>query len=431
MTHGFTRLELRTYEVKEVTFGEKNVFRDGVLSIEKKEVQEFLSRDTRFRRVDLDIARPGEPVRIIHVLDVIEPRAKSRGPLRIFPGFLGPPATVGRGVTHRLKNVAVMTTADIQAMKSYGGPSSVSGQRERIVDMAGEASAFSPFSETINVVLNAEPSSGTSAQEFDDAMRRAGLGVAEYLAKLTENLVPDHIDFLATEKPHSSLPKIAYICLVQSGPFLRETYLYGECPPYWAPTLVHPNETADGAMVNGSLSYASTPTYVHQNNKVMGGLLKRHGKELDFVGVIVSSRHPLTHQDKMRRAGYAAKLAKMLGAEGAILTQEGGGNSIVDQMLTAQSCEELGIKTGVVTLEMGGVEGKDFPLIYQVKEADAVVSTGNREAMVRMPRMKRASGGTHILYKGIPATESFETHMSDIAFSFEQTGFWKIRAEDY
>ena len=195
--------------------------------------------------------------------------------------------------------------------------------------------------------------------------------------------------------------------------------------------MIHPNEITDGAIVNASTSYASSPTYVHQNNRVIKGLYWRHGKELNFVGIILLTYHQLAHEDKARKAYYAAKLAKMLGADGIVSTQEGGGNSIVDQMLTVKFCEELGIKTVAVTLEMGGSEGSDFPLIYHTKEADALVSTGNREQIVHLPKMEKALGGTHILYKNIPAIESYDSFMTECAFSFDQTGFWRVRAWDY
>ena len=84
-----------------------------------------------------------------------------------------------------------------------------------------------------------------------------------------------------------------------------------------------------------------------------------------------------------------------------------------------------------ITYEMGGPEGKDFPLIYHVKEADYLVSTGNREEMVRLPKMEKALGGSHILYKSIPASDPFDTFMANIAFSFDQTGFWRVEAWDY
>jgi len=427
----FMNLKLCSFVVKDVIFSKKSALSGGVLNIQKEEIEKNLYNDRRFKKVYIDVAKPGEMTRIIHTLDIIEPRAKVGEGSRVFPGFLGPPATVGSGTTHRLQNVAVITTADIEAFKSVEGPSSVTGPRERVVDMAGEAAIFSPFSETMNVVLNFEPSPDISMEEFEDAIRMAGLWVAEYLARLTSNMPPDHTENLHYQKAGNDLPKIVYIYMLASDGFLRDTYLYGERTTYLMPTLIHPNEIADGALVNASQSFASSPTYVHQNNKVITGLWERQGKDLNFAGVVVLTRHHLTHQDKERKAYFAAKLAKMLGADGVVSTQEGGGNSIVEQMLIVKFCEELGIKTVTVTYEMGGVQGKDLPLIYQVKEADAVVSTGNREQLVRLPKMERVLGGTHILYKNIPATESYETFMSDIAFSFDQTGFWRVRAWDY
>jgi glycine reductase len=428
----FMRLELCCFSVKDVVFGEVSGFSDGILRIDRGEVEKSLCNEGKFRKLNIDIARPGEMARIIHIIDVIEPRAKFGGNQRIFPGFLGPPTTVGSGVTHKLENVAVMTTADMQTRKDGEGPSSLTRQNERLVDMTGEAAIYSPFSKTTNIVLYFEPSPDISIEEFEDAIRRAGLWVAEYLAKLTGNNSPDYVNSLDLEKiDHHDLPRVAYVYQVQSNGFVRDTYLYGEHTRHLMPTLIHPNEITDGAIVNGSQSYAASPTYIHQNNKVIKGLYERHGKELNFVGVIFLTRHHLTHRDKERKACYAAKLAKMLGADGIISTQEGGGNSIVDQMLTIKSCEDFGIKTVALTYEIGGAEGKDFPLIYHVKEADALVSTGDREQLVHMPEMERVIGGTHLLYRNIPAKNSLDCLMIDIISSFNQAGFWKLRGWDY
>ena len=58
--------------------------------------------------VELHIAKPGESVRIIHSLDVVEPRWKVAGPGGVFPGFVSPPSAVGEGQTNRLAGVAVV-----------------------------------------------------------------------------------------------------------------------------------------------------------------------------------------------------------------------------------------------------------------------------------------------------------------------------------
>ena len=431
MENEFMRLNLCTFQVKDIVFGKGSEFSNGVLKIDTNEIKENLRQDIRFKQISIDIAKPGEMTRIIHILDVIEPRAKIGGDLRMFPGFLGSPTTVGSGTTHRLGNVAVMTTGDIQVAKSYGGPSSVAGPRERLVDMGGEAAIFSAFSQTLNVVLNFEPSSDLSMEEYDDAIRKAGLWVSEFLAKLTLNSPPDHVDHLHLGEVNRHLPNVAYIYQILAGDFLRDTYVYGESNRQLIPTIIHPNEIVDGAIVNASSSFASSSTYIHQNNRVIKHLYEAHGKELNFVGVVLTSKHHLTDLDKERKASYAAKLAKLLGANGVVSTQEGGGNSIVDQMLTVKSCEEMGMKTVAITYEMGGIEGTDFPLIYHVKEADALVTTGNREQIVHLPEMRKAVGGTQILYKNISATDSYDTYVSDIAFSIDLTGFWRIGIGEY
>ena len=437
MDNDFMRLKLCSFSVKDIVFDEVSKLDDGCLRIDRGEVEKHLYTHGKFKKVTIDIARPGERTRVIHINDVIEPRAKIGGSQRIFPGFLGPPVTVGSGVTHRLDNVAVMTTADHDncrygIRKTEEGPSSLNCQYELLVDMTGETSFFSPFSKTFNVVLNFEPLPDASVEEFDEAVRLAGLWVAEYLAKLPGDTPPDHFNLLHLEKTdQEDLPRVAYIYQVQSNGFVRDTYLYGEHTRYLMPTLLHPNEIIDGAVVNGVQSYGASPTYIHQNNQVIKGLYERHGKDLNFVGVIFLTRHQLTHRDKERKASHAAKLAKMLGADGIISTQEGGGNSIVDQMLTVKYCEEFGIKTVALTYEMGGAEGKDFPLIYHVREADALVSTGNREQIVHMPKVERVIGGTHIFYKNIPATDGFDCFMLDVISSCNHAGFWKMRGWDY
>jgi len=57
-----------------------------------------------------------------------------------------------------------------------------------------------------------------------------------------------------------------------------------------------------------------------------------------------------------------------------LLTWIGGGNAFVDVMLTVRACEELGIKTTLVTYENGGKQGTDNAVLFYVQEADAIVS---------------------------------------------------------
>jgi glycine reductase len=91
-------------------------------------------------------------------------------------------------------------------------------------------------------------------------------------------------------------------------------------------------------------------------------------------------------------AQNAARLAKAMGADGALVTWIGGGNAFVDVMFTVRACEQSGIKTTLVTYEHGGKEGKDSPVLFYLAEADAVVSTGSLDKSVELPAMDKAIG---------------------------------------
>ena len=71
----------------------------------------------------------------------------------------------------------------------------------------------------------------------------------------------------------------------------------------------------------------------------------------------------------------AAKLARDLGADAAIVTTNGGGNAHTDTMLTVRACERAGVRAVAVVAEMSG-------LTDWVPEADSIVSCGNAEEQV-------------------------------------------------
>ena len=100
----------------------------------------------------------------------------------------------------------------------------------------------------------------------------------------------------------------------------------------------------------------------------------------------------------------------------------------MDQMLACKFAEEAGIKTVVITYEMGGIEGKDVPLIFVVPEADAITSTGNREEMAVVPRMEKSLGGDKLLYTDIDAAGELELYAVDFVGSIDQTGLQQMTA---
>jgi glycine reductase len=194
---------------------------------------------------------------------------------------------------------------------------------------------------------------------------------------------------------------------------MADTFLYGRDIHNLVPTLIHPGEVMDGAIVSGVFVYScyKNPTYLHQNNPIIWELRARHGRDLNFIGVIVNRGHNYTQDDKERSSRWAAKLAGMLQADGAILTAEGGGNAAIDMMLACQYLEQAGIKTVVVSSEAAGADGYDFPLFYTVPEARAIVSVGSEDEIVAMPKVGRVIGDTVLLDGTTPAAGPFDLKM--------------------
>src|SRR5699024_6971940 len=177
-------------------------FDEGVLSINKDELISLIKEDEHIESVSVDIAKPGESVRITPVKDVVEPRVKVEGPGGVFPGILSKVQTVGSGKTNVLKGCAVMTTGKIV------------GFQEGIVDMSGPGAEYTPFSKTINVVVNCEPIEGLKQHNHEEAVRIAGFKAAAYLAEVAKDVEPDTVEVYETDtllegiEKYPDLPKV-------------------------------------------------------------------------------------------------------------------------------------------------------------------------------------------------------------------------------
>jgi glycine reductase complex component B subunit alpha and beta len=400
-------LTVHTIDVGDVAFGDATAVADGTLTIDVTAVAELVLEDPRIVGCELDVARPGEDVRIVHCLDAVEPRTKL-GDGTVFPGFTGPMATVGNGDTLRLSGVSVLTSS--QYPQPFSG---LLQAREAVVDMSGDTAAYSPFSRVINVVMLLTPNPDVENDDYDDAIRRAGLKVAEFFAEQATEVKPDDSTVWDFSEKDPDLPDVVYFYQMQSQGRMADTFLYGKEIHNLVPTLMHPNEVIDGAVVSGNYVYAcyKNPTFLHQNNPIIWELQARHGKDLNFAGVIINRGHNYTQAEKERSSLWAAKLAEFIGADGAILTPEGGGNAAIDMMLACQYMEQAGIKTAVVSSEAAGTDGYDFPLFFTVPEATAIVSIGSEDEIIAHPKVERVIGGDTLLVDELPAIGPFDLKM--------------------
>src|SRR5262245_603797 len=225
-------LELATFEVRDVAFGAQTQLTDGVLTINLEELKAELLESGDFSEVRVDIVKPGDDVRIIHIVDAVEPRVRISAPGTDFPGFLSPPRTVGSGRTNRLSGVAIVEVAEpVPGEPTYW--------REAILDSAGEGAKYSPFSSLINVVIDFKPraerfSAAASdnsfegshgAVEFNRAVRTASLRAAVYLARASSDAKPDSVTTYSLTEADKTLPRVVY--MYQSG----MPFVYGEIAP--------------------------------------------------------------------------------------------------------------------------------------------------------------------------------------------------------
>jgi glycine reductase len=211
-----------------------------------------------------------------------------------------------------------------------------------------------------------------------------------------------------------------------------QTFLYGHEMTGTVPTVLHPNELLDGALVGGNYKTGSkTPTYRHTWHPSLAALYARHGHELELAGVIVARGHHETEFLKRRSAQFVAKLARVMRAEAALCTYEATGNTHIDFMLTVQALERTEIRCGAVVHEYGGPEGTDPSLVDFVPEALALASSGGIDRRLALPAVERVIGGTHLAHRGEPAAGVLDLPIQELYAVTVEMNARGVTARDY
>ena len=427
------RLELGKIFIKDIQFASESKIENNVLYVNKDELRKAIWDDEAIVSVEFDIAKPGESVRITPVKDVIEPRVKVEGRGGIFPGVLSKVDTVGEGKTIALKGMAVVTTGKIV------------GFQEGIVDMTGPGAEYTPFSKLNNLVIIAEPAEGIKQHEHEKAVRFIGFKAAKYLGELARNLQPEETKVYET-KPlleqiaqYPDLPKVGYVYMLQTQGLLHDTYVYGVDAKQIVPTLLYPTEIMDGAIVSGNCVSAcdKNPTYVHLNNGVIEELYEKHGKEINFLGVIITNENVYL-ADKERSSNWTAKFTKYLGLDAAIVSQEGFGNPDTDLIMNCKKIETEGVKTVIVTDEYAGQNGASQSLADADPKADAVVTGGNANQLITLPKLDKVIGHIDVVnviaggnHDSLKEDGTIEVEIQAITGATNETGFGYLTAKTY
>jgi glycine reductase len=404
--HRVPALEVGTFPVERVTFGSPARWSAGTLTVDPDRLTDLVLQDSRIRRVTVDLVHPGDDTRIIHVRDVIEPRVKVAGRGHVYPGICGhPPDTVGDGVTYRYEGFGVMMCSEVLPHIRR----EVSAATDSLIDMSGPG-AVTVYSALRYLVLTLETQPDLELTEWNDALRLAGHRAAHALAALLPAMEPPRRRSYALAPAGGTLPRVVHVHTLNASmvPGIG-TGLYG-FTPHALPVVLHPNEILDGAITGDAVvGYPGKCTWLHVNNPVLEALYARHGHDLEWVGCIISRTRWGALREKQLSAYQTVKLARMLGAEGALVTWNHGGNDLVEVMLTVQELERAGIKTVFLTIEsdikvvrlrpeLAETGSDEPPLLFSVPEADAIVSTGTLAPADALPAVRRVVGGTEMTF---------------------------------
>lgn len=372
---GQDRLVVGMFPVQHLALASQTLYDAGTLYIDQAAFSATLAEPHAMAAIEVHLTHPGESCRIVHILDAVAPMAKLHGRSTVYPGFLSPAVPAGSGTNHRLQGVAILVCATF--------PEPTSGAlspHEALVDMSGPAAPYCAFSDTANVVLVCHPASGVSNAEFDAALHRVKLKAAVYLARSTAHLAPPEVGTYTLGPVDPALPRVVYINQLHQQGLMAQTFLYGKHTQGIEPTILHPNEMLDGALVNGNYRQPGRAiTYAHTDNYVLRELYRRHGVEVNFLGVVLGRGWQDTQFLKERQGWMMARVARLWGAQVAIITADvggTGGNNTIDFMQTIQACERMGVRTVAIMQESGNPDGSEPTLVDYVPEADALISVG-------------------------------------------------------
>ncbi len=119
---------------------------------------------------------------------------------------------------------------------------------------------------------------------------------------------------------------------------------YGNAVPDILPIVVQPTEILDGAIAHCG-GFRCVTTYEIQNHPVILELMRRHGKELNFAGVLVTVTSVEAKHRSLVSKMAANILKETLRADGLIVTKGVGGASTLCVGAIASEAEKLGIKS--------------------------------------------------------------------------------------
>jgi sarcosine reductase len=414
---GLTRV---VHHVEAVSLGDRTSYDAGHLTVSAEEARAVVTHPA-LRDVRVGWVSPGERVRIVKVLDAVEPRTKGLGSGGIFPGFLGPARPQGRGETHVLRGAAVVAAGFLPRAQ------------EAVVDLSGPACGLTPLGGAHDLVVEFTPAEGAGWDAVDRALRRGVLALAARLAEAALEAPPHAVEELPRPGAPSpdGLPRVGVVTNLQTQGAFKDVFVYGQSFAGSLPTLIDPNELDDGAVVSGQYGHPAlkNPTYLYQNHPVVEALRRRSGTDMHFAGLVISPE-PVDQIRKELVSAYAARVCAAAGFDAAVVTKEGGGNADADVSLKMDELEELGIAAVGIFAEMAGPEGTGPSIVVPPVRATSMVSTGNYDERLLLPAVERAVGGDTLDLLGLPATAELEVPTAVVYGALSPLGWGRLTCRE-
>ena len=408
------RLQIDYIHIKDVKFGDRTALDHGVLTIDKQELLDMAGSEL-FGKLDIKLARPGENCRILGIHDIMQPRCKADAPETSYPGIWGKLAPVGEGRTVALKGVVVSDIYYAKCNVKY------------YLDMGGECARYTNFSRHFHVILDAEPAEGVSDLSYAEALKYASLTINVRLAKLGIGETPDEtktyqLGPVGPGPDGKPLPRVAYHVVHMASHETWNFLMYGQSALNFLPIVVQPTEILDGAMI---WRYWE-PNYFLQEEIYIKELMERHGKDIDFAGVVFSN-NVMKIDGKDTMGMIAATLCKeTLKADCVIVNKSGMGHCQLDQALAFNWEEKMGMRC-VMNLSAVSNDRPGDMLVIADPRIDAVINSG-RNYDLHHPRVERLIGeGTNVpSLLGVDARGPF-THTTNFAYQ----GIWSQLGDCY
>lgn len=422
-------LTLAIHSVSTVRFGDKTCLEETTLVANPDELRQLVLEDPAIESVDFEIVRPGESCRAGPIFDIVEPRAKEPGASPDWPGILGTPQTAGFGTTHVLKGTA------ITALREQA-PGDSRGATGYVLEMNGDAADESHYASLIHIIVICHTRLGLAESVQQKAYRLAQLKVAVRLAQAGFGIVPDEtriFDNTLTEA-RAGLLRIAYVGQIfsrQRKPEPDERILYGADTDGMLPTLLHPNEWLDGALVPSyHASLGGAETFYYQNHPVITELYRRHDAgDINFAGTVATIASA-DNFDRERNTRFTANLVEWaLKADAAVLTKFGGGVPHTDLSETARLLERVGIKTAVQVTDLARDHRVESALLFNFPEVNAIVCVGGNSTQWRVPPVQRVIAANSGLAEVLAGP--FEIDSLNVVGVANQQGASRLRSMVY